>query len=327
MRVKFNHMERVAGLFVIFAVVGAFTIAIGIAFKKGYFDSKITYVTTFETADGIFPGTVVQISGLRAGAVDEVELQNDNKIRVVFSVLNKFEHRIKQDSVTQLIRPFIIGDRILDLQVGSENSPILKAGGMITSKESMDLLSLLNGKKMGSVIELMSGMVSNLKVLGEAMSDPKTTEALLKTFGRIDPLIRNLNTMSVEVISLSRQMNKNDNISEIVQNLALTTKEIRQIMPAVKDKTPAMYKDLNNLVQNLNLLTTEFKVVLPALAEIAPDLPYASHRAMEALDQSVILLKAMQKSFVLRSNVEEIKEEEAKEHKTKKRIPATINPD
>jgi len=73
-----------------------------------------------------------------------------------------------------------------------------------------------------------------------------------------------------------------------------------------------MAKALNQLVKNLALMTEEFKVVLPALAEIAPELPHTTKRAVEALDQAVILMKAFQKSFLLRSNVAEVNEEEKK---------------
>lgn len=325
MRIKFNQFERVAGIFVMCTIVGGIGAAIGVAYKKGIFSSKVMYVTSFETADGIFPGTIVQISGLRAGSVDEVELQNDNKIRVTFSILSKFEHRIRQDSLAQFVRPFIIGDRVLDLQVGSENSPKLEPGGYIPSKEAVDIMSLLSGKRLGDVLELMSAMMNNLKTLAEAFVDPKRTESFIKTFDRIDPLVKNLNAMSVEVISLSKQLTHNDNIGEMVQYLAATTKEFNQMMPVMKEKAPTIYSEMSTLVKNLNVLTEEFKVIIPALKEIAPDLPHASRRAVEALDQAVVFLKATQKSFVLKGSAEEVKKEEMEAKKVddaKKRIPA-----
>jgi phospholipid/cholesterol/gamma-HCH transport system substrate-binding protein len=83
-----------------------------------------------------------------------------------------------------------------------------------------------------------------------------------------------------------------------------------------------MAKDMTKLVGNLALLTEEFKVVIPALAEIAPDLPQSSRRALEALDEAVVLIKAMEKSFLVKGNAEEVREEEAKRDKNRKRMPS-----
>jgi phospholipid/cholesterol/gamma-HCH transport system substrate-binding protein len=82
------------------------------------------------------------------------------------------------------------------------------------------------------------------------------------------------------------------------------------MLPAMKEKAPSVAKDLESVVRNLAVLTQEFKVVLPALAAVAPDLPHASRRAVEALDEAVVLIKAMQKSMFMRGSVQEVREEE-----------------
>ena len=66
------------------------------------------------------------------------------------------------------------------------------------------------------------------------------------------------------------------------------------------------------LVSNLGELTAEFKKLTPAIGVVAPELPRVSKRAIEGLDELVITLKALQKSFLLRGNVEDVKEEEMK---------------
>jgi phospholipid/cholesterol/gamma-HCH transport system substrate-binding protein len=63
-------------------------------------------------------------------------------------------------------------------------------------------------------------------------------------------------------------------------------------------------------------MTGEFKKLTPAIAEIAPDLPRTTRRAVEALDETVVVLKAIQKSWFFRSNVKDVRQEE------EKRMPA-----
>ena len=73
-----------------------------------------------------------------------------------------------------------------------------------------------------------------------------------------------------------------------------------------------MGHEMAQIIQNLNTLTTEFAKLTPAINEIAPDLPRTTKRAVEALDETVVLLKAMQRSWLLRGNVKDVKDEEEK---------------
>ncbi len=320
--VKFNKFERVAGIFVAASIAGFVLALLSVAVKQGWFDSKLHWSTSFVSGDGVHPGTTVQIQGLKAGSVEEVELTSDNRILVKFYVLSKFEGKIKTDSVAQLIRPFVIGDRVLDISVGSTTAGPLADGSAMASEEGMDLLTLMSGRELGTYLKTMSGMMDNLKFLAEAFLDKNRTQAFINAFDRIDPLLKSLNTMSLEVIKLSRQATKDENLGVVLKELAVTTKELNQIIPEINREAPHMAKDMTKLVGNLAVLTEEFKVVIPALAEIAPDLPQSSRRALEALDEAVVLIKAMEKSFLVKGNAEEVREEEAQRSKNKKRMPS-----
>lgn len=325
MKIKLNKFERVAGLFVGLAIMGGVFAAAAVAVKQGWFAKKVRYETIFTNAEGVYPGTLVQIAGLRAGSVEDVELMANNKIKVSFEILNKFQPRIKKDSTSQLIRPFIIGERVLDVTVSDDDTPALPPGSEIESRESMDMMSLLSGKKLGNYLSSISEMAGNLKELAEAFLDKSRTQSIVKMFDRVEPLLRNLNTMSVEVIKMAKQANQDERLGVVMDNLKVTTHELNAMIPVLKDKAPNMASDVASIVENLAILTKEFKVVVPALAEVAPDLPHASRRAVEALDEAVVLLKAMQKSMFLRGSVEDVLEEEALIEKSRKksRTPAS----
>jgi phospholipid/cholesterol/gamma-HCH transport system substrate-binding protein len=321
-KIKFNKFERVAGLFVGAALFGFIVSMISVAVKQGWFDSKTYWTTSFDSGDGVHPGTSVQIQGLKAGSVEEVDLTSDNKVLVKFYVLNRFESKVKKDSVAQLIRPFVIGERVLDISVGSVEAQVLPPEAFMKSQENVDLMTLMSGRQLGDYLKTMSGMMDNLKFLAEAFLDRNRTQTFINAFDRIEPLLKNLNTMSMEVIKLSKSATKDDNLGLVLKELATTTHELNQILPEMNRQSPQMAKDMSQLVKNLSVLTEEFKVVIPALAEVAPDLPRTSRRAVEALDQAVVLIKAMQKSFFVKSNADEVRKEEAEASNSKKRVPA-----
>lgn len=317
MKVKFNKFERVAGLFVITAIIGCFVIAISVAIQKGWFAPKIQYSTVFNSADGVHSGTGVQISGLRAGAVEDVELLAENKIKVTFTVLQKFTNHIRQDSKAQLIRPYIIGERVLEVTVGNEKSPLLLKNSVLPSTETLDLMSILSDKKLSENMETITELIDNIEVLVDAFANKSRTESFVRVVDKVEPLINNLNEMSIELAKLSKQATKHQNLAIVLENANHLTQEINGILPVVKEKAPDLGRDLTVIVKNMAQLTEDLKVVTPALVEMAPNLPKTGRRTVEFIDEFVVLLKALQKSMLLRSNAEEVRAEEALRPKNK----------
>lgn len=314
MKFKFNKFERIAGLFVLIAIIGVILTGLSAAVKQGWFETKVYFVASFENADGIHQGTLVQMSGLRAGAVESVELESDNKIRVGFYVLGKFQNRIRENSTVQLIRPFIIGERVLELSVGNDQLPAIPARGAIRTLETMDLMTLVSGKTMNSYLSKLSGILESMQVVVEAFADKNRAESVVRVIDRLDPLMKNLNVMTAEVIKLTKAANHDDNVQKLLANLNVTTSEINQILPELNRQNPALAKDLAQMTQNLAVVT---KAIGPAVKNVETELPGASVRLIEALNETVVVLKAMQKSFFMRSSVQDVKEEEAKQ-----RLPA-----
>lgn len=287
MKIKFNKFERVAGLFVLFALLGAFIVTVSVAIKKGWFSSKIEYVTEMESAEGLNPGTLVQVAGLRAGKVKEVDLLSVDKVRVRFEVLEKFQNQIRQDSEVQVLRPFVIGEKVLEISVGSASLPVLKGGSSIQTVSSFDIMDIFSGRQLGPVLGTFEQLTQNFKVLAEAFADPERTKAMVQIFDRLDPLLNNLNKMSVEVTKTTGTFNQKQRLETALDNLSLLTMELNKVLATLT----------------------------PAIEAVAPDLPQTSLRAVEALDETVILLKALQNSFMLRGRVRDVREQEEKERR------------
>ncbi len=313
MKIKFNKFEKVAGIFVGLAILGCLAGLLGVAITQGWFASKVKYQTELESADGVHAGTVVQIAGLRVGAVTKVDLQGNDRVLVEFEVLKKFENKLRQDSEIQMFRPFILADKVFEISLGSETSPLLPVGAKIPLQPSMDIMDMLSGKKMGNFLSSFDRLAESLRIVGEAFADPKRTKALVRMLDRLIPLVENLNTMSVDLVQITHAATKQKRIEVILSNLTKFTQELETVLPAFSQEVPNVGQQLGQIVNNMNVLTTELQKLTPAIGAVAPELPRTSRRAVEALDEMVVLLKAMQKSFFLRGKVEEVREEERRQ--------------
>lgn len=309
MKVKFSKFEKVAGLFVAIAIASSLFAFLGMAVKNGWFESRVEYQIELPTAEGLHDGTIVQIAGMRAGAVNGIELVNNSQVRIRFYVLQKFATKIKTDSAVQIFRPFVLGDRVLEVSVG-EAPEALSAGSLLPVQASSDIMDFLSGKKMGVFLTSFEKLAESLRITSDAFADPKRIQGLVKTLDRIGPLVENLNEMSMGVAKITDAANREKRVETIIENLALLSEEMGHVVPEFNREVPNLGRQLGQIVNNLNILTAEFQKLTPAISAIAPDLPRTSRRAIEALDETVVLLKAMQKTWILKGTVEEVKEEE-----------------
>ncbi len=317
MKIKFNKFERVAGLFVISVIGGSILMGISVAVKQGWFEPKVHYTSEFSSADGVHPGTVVQIQGLKAGSVEDVELQSNHNIKIHFYILGKYSHLLREDSIAQFIRPFIIGERVLEITVGSENLPVLKEAAHLASVENMDIFNLLSGKNLNKQLEKISDMLENVSSLVEAFLSKDRTSAMVKLFDRMDPLMGNLDSMSQEVTRLTRGINRTEALPEVLANLTGVTRELNVLLPEINQNNPHLGENLAKLTENLVIVTKDLRVLGPALEQVGPELPRTAERFVEALNETVVMLKAMQRNFFLRGTVDDVREEEALREKNR----------
>lgn len=326
MKIKFNHFERVAGFFVLIAVGSGLMFAVALAVKKGWFESKIALNCILETADGIHVGTQVEMAGLRIGSVEAIELKSSRQIQVHFEVSEKYLSRIHKDSKVQVVRPFIVGEKVLDiiesnseikLDAQNEKQLMVQKDDFLESQESLDFMDLLSGRKIGPYLSSMGKLTENLKIVANALLDQEHFKSFAKMMGDLQPLVQNMNGMSKEVNVLLKDINHKQQLSTALNNLVQITTEINKALPYLSEHAPQLGDDLTKISHNMAILTDEIQAMSPMMKELAPEFPRVSRRAIEALDETVVTLKAMQKSFFLKSNVQDVKEEESK------RMPAS----
>lgn len=260
-------------------VFGALTAVIWLGISSGVFDKKTEYYLEIDNVDGLRVGTAVEVSGLKIGRVTDMDLKALGQFEVRFSVRKRFESLFREDTRVVTIRPNVIGEKILVVEPGQNpDSPLIAEGGRVTVEKSTDLMEILGGRRLNQILGDLGKIADNLKIIGYAFTDKNRTKAFVKLFDDMGPFVKNVTAMSQQLNLMAKDLNKDQNLSETLSNL--------------------------------NALTIELQKLTPAINAVAPELPRASQRAVEALDEMVVTLKAMQKSFLLRSNVQEVKDEE-----------------
>lgn len=135
-----------AGVFLTagFLVVALIIVAIGE--KRGLFDRKVTLFANFENTGGLVAGASVRLAGLDVGTVETIEFPDAvgrKEARVELSVSARFLPRIRHDSQAAIDSKGLLGDKIINVTLGSAESPPHVDGDTLATKTgpSMDDLA------------------------------------------------------------------------------------------------------------------------------------------------------------------------------------------
>lgn len=153
-------------------VVGAFVIGGILLFTFGLFligDRRMLFTDTFEVyaefaqIAGLQNGAKVRVAGLDAGEVETIHVPGapSAKFRVKLRVREDVHALIRLDSVASIQNDGLVGNKFVQVEAGTDQSPQVPDRGTIMSREPFDLGAML--QKLTDTIELVGTMVIDVK--------------------------------------------------------------------------------------------------------------------------------------------------------------------
>lgn len=127
------------------AVVVA-AILVGMLFwvKTANFSSKPYRIKTyFNFADGIKLNSIVKLSGVDAGRVENIKFSYDPDTRVELTMLVDKNARVHEDSIAYIATSGLVGDTYVGLTPGSADKPFIKAGAFVASEDPIEMRKLM----------------------------------------------------------------------------------------------------------------------------------------------------------------------------------------
>lgn len=178
-----------AGLF----VAGALFLAALVVFligKEGLlFDKQVVYRGAFDDVEGLNLDSPVRLGGLAVGHVSAITFSpdlGDKRIQVQMDISAKFAERIRADSIARIGSRGVLGDKVIDISLGSAEAERIPPGGEIPSGTSGDITSLL--KSSGEIMENVLAITRDLREGVSAYTKPAVRAdlaALLKSLREV----------------------------------------------------------------------------------------------------------------------------------------------
>jgi len=177
-----------------FFIIGGLTLFVFALFiigkQKNLFDPVFKLTTTFYNVSGLQVGSNVRFSGINVGTVDDISIINDSTVKVDLLIKKDVQRFIKSDCLVALGTNGIIGDRLLIITQGGHNSPIVKEGQFLASKEPVETDAIMADLQISAVnavvitnqlAKIMTKINEGHGTLWRLIQDPKIANNLDQT--------------------------------------------------------------------------------------------------------------------------------------------------
>jgi phospholipid/cholesterol/gamma-HCH transport system substrate-binding protein len=156
------------GLFVLMGLVALLGMVYLLGARARLFEARYTIHADFTEVGGLAEGATVRLAGVQIGRVESVNLppQPGGKVRVDMTITKKVADRIRRDSIARIETQGLLGDKIVEISVGSPQAAVVAAGDVIGSRDPFDI---------GQVMNESSRIIKSVGLLAESLRETATT--------------------------------------------------------------------------------------------------------------------------------------------------------
>ena len=164
------------GVFVLLALVAFLGMIYALGAKSRLFEAKYTIHADFSEVGGLAEGATVRLAGVQIGRVSGVELPNQpgGKVRVDLSIARRFSDRVRKDSVARIETQGLLGDKIIEITVGTAGAPPIGPGEVIASTDPMDLGQVVS--QGAQTVKDVAAVAAALRETAEGLKESRVLE-------------------------------------------------------------------------------------------------------------------------------------------------------
>ncbi len=129
------------GAFILLGLVVFLAIIYLLGAQARYFERKYTLTAEFTEVGGLIEGATVRLAGVQIGRVTRVELppQPGGKVRVTLTLARRFADRVRRNSEARIVTQGLLGDKLVEISIGSADAPPLKSGDTIATRDPFEM--------------------------------------------------------------------------------------------------------------------------------------------------------------------------------------------
>jgi phospholipid/cholesterol/gamma-HCH transport system substrate-binding protein len=159
-----RRLSLVVGVFVLISVGAAAVAILSLSSQQGVWKDRYKLVGYFDNVQGLIPNAPVWLAGKQVGRVESVDFEDRGSgkpaVRVVLQVDRGVSEQIRADSIASIGTIGLLGDRYVEVSLGTSSTPALKAGGELGTINPTDVNLMID--KGAVALESVAALASNL---------------------------------------------------------------------------------------------------------------------------------------------------------------------
>ena len=168
-RIERGRTLRV-GVFVLIGLAAFLGMIYALGARARLFEPRFTISAEFTEVGGLVGGATVRLAGVQIGRVSDVNLpaQPGGKVRVDMTIARQFGDRVRRDSVARIETQGLLGDKIVEISVGSPTAPPVRPNDVIDSRDPFDIGRVMN--ESAQVVKSISILADSLRETAQALN-------------------------------------------------------------------------------------------------------------------------------------------------------------
>jgi|GEM_PF-397893 len=334
---KFPYIATFVGAFVLLGLGILFVMTILLAGRQNLFEGRFQVKAIFGRVVGLRADSPVRLAGIEVGNVEAMEFNDQGKVVVTMSVQEKYHPQIRKDSSATIGSVGLLGDKTVEISVGSPATEVVPPGGILPSQDPIDITEVLD--QVGPTVENANKILANIADFTDKLKPEVSSLAVALNYAK--DILEKVNTGQGTVGALindqalyQQALDVLENGKKLTGSLELTAQRIDKMAGQISKMAPSLQTTLQNFQESsarikessadlkaaMNQLPTVVKKVDKVLDNVeatsenirkaSSDFPELVDSSREAIDEANTVLKATQKHWLLRRYVD--KDETAK---------------
>lgn len=247
-----RSIELRVGIFVLVGLVVAAGLILRFSKQAGGVKNPYRVKVMFPTVSGLVPDASVQYAGIPVGKVEAIQLQEDSRWPVALTLAIEEGVVIRQNAMFAINTSGLLGDKYVDVQPGTKDTPVIQDGDVVEGLPSVDL-----NEAVAHVRDVLQKVGPTIERVDQALRRLESTVLSEEALGHVTATLANVDTAStnaVELVTSLRDLVTEQrsqvalaiqNVQQASSNLTLTASQVGELVEA---NAPQITQTMSNLV-------------------------------------------------------------------------------
>ena len=186
-----RRLSLVVGAFFLLALGGFAVIVLSLSARTGVWTRQYELVARFRDVKGLVGSAPVRLAGKRVGQVKSVRFDVRDPehpgLLVAMEITREVQERIRTDSVATIGSAGLLGDRVIEISLGTQRGEMLRDGDELASVDPLDLNVTID--KGARALDNVANLAANLNSLVEEFDEESGGKRLAESVASFSDMV------------------------------------------------------------------------------------------------------------------------------------------